>query len=385
MKKRILALLMAMMMAAALCACGGGAQPPAPPEEEGDETAAVGIAPEDLRIGLIMISDSADAYSGNHIEGMYKAIENLGLDADTNLILKTNVGESADCDTAIRELAEAGCQIIFSNSFGHEQFMVTAAPDFPEIQFCAATGYQSALSPDDNTYNYFARIYEARYLSGIAAGLKTESNMIGYVAAKPFAEVISGYTAFYLGAKSVNPDVVMYVNYTDEWSHAGKEATNAQALIDMGCDVIGQHSDTSAPSTTAEAAGVWSIGYNDDMIPYAPGAALVSARIDWSVYYTFALACMLNGDTIPQDWCEGLSEGAVYLSPLNEALIAEGTADAINLAMQALLDGSVQVFQGPLMNVDGTVAVEEGAFYFENENASAPSWDKIIEGINVLS
>ncbi len=382
MKKRILALLMAMLMAAALVACGS--DPVVEPEDnDGEET--VGVAKEELKVGLIMISDAADAYSGNHIEGMYKAMDQLGLDPDTNLILKQNIGENADCDTAIRELAAAGCQVIFSNSFGHEQFMVTVAPEFPEIQFCAATGYQSAIDELDNTHNYFTRIFEARYLSGIAAGLKTESNKLGYVAAKPFAEVISGYSAFYLGAKSVNPEVQMYVNYTDEWSDAGKEATNAQALIDMGCDVIGQHSDTSAPSTTAESAGVFSVGYNADMIPYAPAAALVSARIDWSVYYNYAINAILTGEAIVQDWCEGLQEGAVYLSPLNEATVAEGTAEAIDLAKAALLDGSVHVFDGPLLNAAGELIVAEGEFFPENKDSSAPAFEQILEGINVLS
>lgn len=379
--KKLLALLLALMLAAALVACGTTKTPGG--EEPGDDT--LGIPKEDLKVGLVLISDKSDAYSGNHIEGMVKAMTDLGLDPDTQLIMKQNVGESADCETAIRELAEAGCQVIFSNSFGHENYMVSVAPEFPEIQFCAATGYQSATDALENTHNYFARIYEARYLSGIAAGLKTETDKIGYVAAKPFAEVISGYTAFYLGAKSVNPDVQMYVNYTQEWSNPGKEATNAQALIDLGCDVIGQHSDTTAPSTTAEGAGVFSVGYNADMVPAAPNAALTSARIDWSVYYNSALNALLQGVAIEQDWCEGLASGAVYLSPLNEAVVAEDTADAIELAEQGILDGSIHVFDGPLVDVEGNTVVEEGSFYYENENSSAPSWDKILEGINVLS
>ncbi len=385
MKKRILALLLALMMGLALVACGKTETPAPAPEGEGEEGTTTGIAKEDLKVGLILISDASDAYSGNHIEGMTAAMEALGLSED-QLIMKANILENADCDAAIKELAEAGCQVIFSNSFGHEQYMIENAPDFPDIQFCAATGYQGASDELDNTHNYFARIYEARFLSGIAAGLKTESNKIGYVAAKPFAEVISGYTAFYLGAKSVNPDVTMYVNYTDEWSNVAKEATNAQALIDMGCDVIGQHSDTSAPATTAEAAGVWAVGYNADMIPYAAKAALVSARIDWSVYYEYALGTLLAGEAISQDWCNGLEDGAVYLSPLNEGVVAEGTAEAIESAKAAILDGTVHVFDGPLVDVEGNTVVEAGDFYPENKDGvSAPSWDKILEGVNVLS
>lgn len=379
--KKLLALLLALTMALALAACGPTETPGG--EEPGEDT--LGIPKEDLKVGLILISDRSDAYSGNHIEGMEKAMTDLGLDVATQLIMKQNVGESADCETAIRELVEAGCQVIFSNSFGHENYMVSVAPEFPQIQFCAATGYQSAIDELDNTHNYFARIYEARYLSGIAAGLKTETNKLGYVAAKPFAEVISGYTAFYLGAKSVNPDVEMFVNYTQEWSDPGKEATNAKALIDLGCDVIGQHSDTSAPSTTAEGAGVFSVGYNADMREAAPKAALTSARIDWSVYYNYALNALLQGEAIEQDWCEGLASGAVYLSPLNNDVVAEDTAEAIELAKQGILDGSIHVFDGPLVDVEGNTVVEEGSVYYENEHASAPTWDKILEGINVQS
>lgn len=379
MKKRILALLMAMMMMVALAACGGDKDP-----AEGGEGDATGITAENLKIGLILIGDEADAYNLNHVEGMEDAMATLGL-ADSQLQIKANVAENADCETAILELIEAGCQVIFSNSFGHEQYMVKVAPEYPEVQFCAATGYQSAIDTLDNTHNYFARIFEARYLSGVVAGLKTETNKLGYVAAKPYAEVISGYTAFYLGAKSVNPEVEMYVNYTNEWSDPAKEATNAKALVDMGCDVIGQHSDTSAPATTAEAGGVWAVGYNADMIPAAPNAALVSARINWGVYYEYALGTLIAGDAIDQDWCEGLTEGAVYLSDLNEAITAEGTVEAIELAKNGILDGSIHVFDGPLYDLAGEVVVEEGGFYAENENSSAPSWEYIIEGVNVLS
>jgi len=378
MKKRILALLLALVMALALSACGGDKAP----AKTGDQTA--GVPKEDLKIGLILIGDVADAYNANHVEGIKAAMTNLGI-PEAQLQVKANVSENADCDTAIRELAEAGCQVIFSNSFGHEEYMLTVAADYKDIQFCAATGFKSAGDELENTHNYFARIFEARYLSGVVAGLKTQTNKLGYVAAKNFAEVISGYTAFYLGAKSVNPDVEMYVNYTQEWSDPAKEAINAKALIDLGCDVISQHSDTSAPATTAQAEGVFAVGYNADMIPAAPKAALTSARINWSVYYEYALSCMVSGEAITQDWCEGLAEDAVYLSDLNEATVAEGTVDAVEKAKTGLIDGSIQVFQGPLYDTNGAIVVEDGAAYKENEKASAPSWDKIIKGINVLS
>lgn len=387
MKKRILALLLAGVMTVGLAACGGGeTEPENNDAQSGTETA--GIAPEDLKLGLILVGEAADAYNKNHIEGMQAACEALGVDYDTQVVVKTNIGEDSTCADAIGELVDAGCNAIFADSFGHEQYMVEAAPDYPDIQFCHATGYQGATDDLDNTHNYFARIYEARYLAGIAAGLKTETNVLGYVAAKPFAEVISGYTAFYLGAKSVNPDVTMLVNYTNEWSDATKEATNAQALIDQGCDVISQHSDTSAPATTAETNGVFAVGYNDDMVPVAPNAALVSARVNWGAYYEYALGCLINGDEIAQDWCGSYAENACYLSDLNEAIIADGTQEAIEAAAAGIADGSVQVFAGPLYGVDADgneLNIPEGECYAENSDSSAPSFAYIVDGITVLS
>ena len=326
MKKRILALLLAGVMAVGLAACGGAADTE-PAEETTDAAETAGIPASDLKIGLILVGEAADAYNKNHIEGMQAACEALGVDYDAQVVVKANIGEDSTCADAIGELIDAGCQAIFADSFGHEQYMVEVAADYPDIQFCHATGYQGATDNLDNTHNYFAKVYQAWYLAGIVAGLKTETNQLGFVGALPYAEVISGYTAFYLGAKSVNPDVTMLVNYTNEWSDATKEATNAQALIDQGCDVISQHSDTSAPATTAETNGVFAVGYNDDMIPVAPNAALVSARINWGAYYEYALGCLMSGEAISQDWCGDYADGACYLSPFNEDILAEEVSE----------------------------------------------------------
>lgn len=387
MKKRILALLLAGVMAIGLAACGNSNQTT---EETKNDSGAqtAGVAAGDLKVGLILVGEAADAYNKNHIEGMQAACQKLDMNYDTQVVVKTNVHEDSGCTDAINELIDAGCKVIFANSFGHESYMVEAAADHPDVQFCHATGYQSATDKLDNTHNYFAKIYQARYLAGIAAGLKTTTNKLGYVAAKPYAEVISGYTAFYLGAKSVNPNVTMLVNYTNEWSDATKEATNAQALIDQGCDVISQHSDTSAPATTAEKNGVFAVGYNDDMIPVAPKAALVSARINWGVYYEYALNCMIKGEAIDQDWCGDYADGACYLSDLNKDVVAEGTQAAIDKAAAGIKDGSVEVFAGPLhgINADGDeLNLAQGESYTENEKASAPSFDYIVDGITVLS
>ncbi|MEG1242400.1 MAG: BMP family ABC transporter substrate-binding protein [Oscillospiraceae bacterium] len=392
--KKALALLLALTMVFALAACGKTPAPetsaPAKPEGSAPVTVA-GIPADQLKIGVVMIGDESDmGYNYNHVVGIKEMQKKLGL-KDEQIIYKPNTPEGSECDTAVRELCEAGCNIIFGNSFGFEPFMVEVAPEFPEIQFCHATGYVSAGDELENTHNYFAGIHEARYLAGIAAGLKTANNHLGYVAAKPFAEVISGFTAFYLGAKSVNPDVVMDVIYTNSWSDATLEAQTAQALIDGGCDVISQHSDTTAPATTAEKNGVFQVGYNADMITAAPKASLVSARVAWGVYYIEAIQDMIDGTPIPQDWCKGFADGAVYLSPLNEAIIGEGTKEAIEKAEAGIKDGSLHVFAGPLSGVgkdfDGKeikMDVAEGDFFAEGVKASAPAWCYIIPGITVL-
>ena len=207
------------------------------------------------------------------------------------------------------------------------------------------------------------------------------------MAAYPFAEVISGYTAFYLGAKSVNPDVTMEIMYTNSWNDPTVESQVAKALIDRGCDVISQHSDSTAPATTAEENGVWQVGYNNDMIEAAPEASLISARIDWGIYVTEAVQHMIDGTEIPTDWCKGYADGAVYLSPLNTNIAAEGTQEAIDAAIEQLKAGELHVFAGPLTGVspDGqTIEIPEGDYYHEQEEQSAPSWQYIVEGCTAV-
>lgn len=387
MKTRIFALMLAMVMALGLSACGATAQPKQDPPTQ-DDPAPTTLAPQELKLGLILVGELDDAYNSNHLEGLQAAARQVGADPAGQILVKSSVPEDQTCEEAVNQLVEAGCQIIFANGVGHEPYMVQAAADHPDIQFCTAGGSLSAGDQLDNSHNYFAEVHQARYLSGIAAGLKTETDRLGYVATTPTAEVISGFTAFYLGAKSVNPNVELYVNYTGQWSDAAAEAANAQALIDQGCDVIGQHAGTTAPASTAEANGVWVVGYNDDMVTVAPLAALCSARINWSVYYAYALEALMAGTQIDQDWCGSYGDGAVYVSDLNEAVVADGTAEAIKTAADALAQGTRHVFAGPLTgaNADGdTINLTEGQYFTENETSSAPSWDYIIPGVNLLS
>ena len=391
MKKKILsALLCVAMIASFVVGCGApAAADTTPATEEGqatEEVAVEAVSAENIKVGFVHVSDPSDmGYTYNHDLGTKAMQETLGL-TDDQIINKFNVPEGAECDTALRELVDAGCNIIFATSFGFEDYVKEVAAEYPEIQFCHATGYQAAGSGLSNMHNYFASIYEARYLAGIAAGLKTETNKLGYVAAFPFAEVISGYTAFYLGAKSVNPDVTMEIMYTNSWNDPTVEAQVAKALIEKGCDVISQHSDSTAPATTAEDNGVWQVGYNNDMIDAAPNASIISARINWGSYVTEAVQAVINGETIPVDWCKGLADGAVYLSPLNEAIAAEGTQEAIDAAAEAIKSGELKVFAGPLKGTSPegeTLEVAEGEYFHEQEEASAPAWCYIVEGCNV--
>ena len=349
---------------------------PAPPP------AGDGVTLDNIKLGFVHITDPSDmGYTYNHNLGTEKMQRELGL-RDDQIINKFNTPEDAECEAALRELVEQGCHIIFATSFGFEDYVMTVAAEFPDVEFCHASGYQCALSDMPNAHNYFGKIYQARYLSGIAAGLKTENNHLGYVNAFPFAECIQGFTGFYLGAKSVNPDVTMTVMNTNSWNDPQKEAQVAKSLIELGCDVLGQHCDSTAPATAAEAEGIFHVGYNSDMIDAAPNATLTSAIWDWSRYLELAVTNYVEGKAIPKDWGEGLKEGAVDISRLNEALIAEGTAEAIEEARARILSGDWDVFTGPLVNADGEVVVADGDTYIEP--ASSPAWEHILEGIEMI-
>lgn len=397
--KKVFALLISLTLLFALAACGTtatdtSASPSESPATTDGAAPAVGIAKEDLMIGFIHISDASDmGYTYNHDLGTLAMVEALGLSED-QVINKYNIGEDENCAAAIDELIEKGCQIIFATSFGHGDYMQEAAMAHPDIEFSHATGAGAASADLPNFHNYFTSIFEARYLAGIAAGMKLNElgeTKLGYVAAYPYAEVISGYTAFYLGAKSVTADVTMDVIYTNSWHDPVLEAQVSQTLIDSGCTVISQHSDSTAPATTAANNGVFQIGYNADMIVAAPSASIISARSDWSIYLIFAVQNLIDGTPIPTDWSQGLAEGAVYLSPLNTDIAAPGTQDALDEASAALVDGSLQVFAGPLTGAGTTysgdtelVEILDGEWFHESETQSSPYWFYIIDGVNVI-
>ena len=377
--------------------------------ESSNGGASAGAA-DDFKVGVIYIGDENEGYTAAHMEGIDGMMENLGLDA-SQVIEKTNIPEDESAYDAAADLAEQGCDIIFANSFGHESYIIQAATDYPDIEFCHATGYQAASSGLPNMHNYFTAIYESRYVSGVVAGLKlnemiangdiTEDECkVGYVGAYPYAEVISGFTSFYLGVRSVCPSATMEVKYTNSWADMSAEAEVANALIADGCVLISQHADTTGAPSACEAAGVPCVGYNVSMISVAPNTALTSASIDWSVYYTYATECAMNGEAIDTDWCHGFADGADKLTELNENVIAEGTEEKVKEVEAAIIDGSTHVFDTSTFTVDGKSledAIAEGGeyadyadyvsdgYFHESELASAPSFAIIIDGITSIT
>lgn len=359
------------------------------------------MALEDLKVGFIFIGDENEGYTAAHYNGAKEMQETLGI-SDDQMIIKWTIPEDETCYDAAVDLADQGCQIIFANSFGHEDYMKQAAEEFPEVEFCHATGYQAASSGLANMHNFFTSVYESRYVSGVVAGLKLNEMMaadsalvpkIGYVGAFPYAEVISGYTSFFLGVRSVCPEAEMEVTYTNSWASFDLEKEAAEALIADGCVLISQHADTTGAPTACEAAGVPCVGYNISMIATAPNNALTSASIDWGPYYTFATQSVLDGTSIPADWCQGYSEGANKITELNADVVAEGTADKVAEVESAIKSGDLHVFDTATWTVGGKKAEDDAelmdkykdyiydGYFHESELASAPSFDIKIDGI----
>ncbi len=325
-----------------------------------------------FKAGFILIGDESEGYSEAHINGIKAAQTALNL-SDSQILLKKKVLEDDGAKTAAEELVANGCKLIVSNSYGHQSYMAEVASEYPDVQFVAATGDFAAISGINNLNNAFTNIYEARYVSGIVGGMKlkelidagklTDSNKdsdgnykIGYVGAYTYAEVISGYTAFYLGVKSVVSNVSMDVEFTDSWFDIDKEGTAAENLVNKGCVIIGQHADsTGAPSkvqSLLESGKVcYSVGYNVDMISVAPKAALTSSTNNWEVYYEYAMRAAMEGKTVSKDWSEGYKTNAVGITALGSSC-AEGTQEAVDAAVKKIKDGSFHVFDTTKFTVD---------------------------------
>ena len=400
MMKKITALLLALAMVFALCACGNGDKDK-DKDKDGDKAK--------IKVGFIFLHDENSTYDLNFMNAAEAACKNLGVE----YVFKKNIPEDQKCYDAAAELAEEGCNIIFADSFGHEPFIIEAAKEFPDVQFCHSTGTLAHTEKLSNYHNAFASIYEGRYLAGIAAGLKlnemiangeftADEAKMGYVGAFTYAEVISGYTSFFLGARSVCPSVTMDVTFTGSWYNETAEKEAANTLIKNGCKLISQHADSMGAPTACETVGVPNVSYNGSTVSACPNTFIVSSRIDWTPYYEYAIKAVMNGETIDTDWTGTLATGSVVLTDVNEKAAAEGTAKAIADATAKLEDGSLKVFDITTFTVKGkqldsymadvdtdkdytpdTEAVKDGAF-LESTYRSAPYFDVQIDGINLL-
>ena len=356
------------------------------------------VAKEDLKVGLILLHDENSGYDANFINGMKTALTNLDMDPETQLIIKSNIPEDQSAYDAAVDLAESGCQYIFADSFGHEDFIMLAAEEYPEIQFSHATGYQAASSGLDNMHNAFASIYEGRFAAGVAAGMKlnemiaegkiTEDQAkVGYVGAYPYAEVVSGYTSYYLGMRYVCPSVTMVVKYTNDWGNLALEKEAATALIAQGCVLMSQHADSNGAPSACEEAGIPNVGYNISFVGPYPNTALISSRIDWAPYMTYAIEKVMAGEPFEADWCKGFNDGAVALTELNEAIAAEGTAEKLEEVIGLLKSGELHVFDASTFTVNGEAPVDDNiydGYFHESEKASAPCFELRIDGIEEL-
>ena len=423
--KKALSLILAAFMAFGLCACGGANTAETKATEESGEDTADGEESEaegtgetkDIKVGMICIGNDNMAYDRNFYMAADAAKEELakkGINVEWVYTYDHPEGDpvAADCE----ELADAGCAAVILNSYGMEPAMLTVAGDYPDTLFCSLTNEASRSDDLENTVNAFPSIYEGRYLAGIAAGMKlnemiengeiTEDQAVmGYVGAFTYSEVVSGYTAFYLGARSVCPSVTMLVEFIGSWGDPAIEAATAQDLIDRGAVLISQHSDVPTPATTAQENGVYSVGYNISMIDVAPESSLISSRIDWTNYFVYVIETLANGGKVDQDYVQhGVADGDIKLTDLNEDIAAPGTAEAIAEAEEKIKSGELHVFDTSTFTVDGktlesslidmdadfdasddeTDAVSDG-YYHESYYKSAPSFSEKIDGITLVN
>ena len=377
--------------------------------------AAEPVAKENIKLGVITLHDEDSTYDRNFIESAKAAAEALGLSED-QLVFKKNIPEGGECYEAAMDLVDDGCTLIFADSFGHESYLQQAAAEAPNVQFCHATGTNAHVAGPENFHNAFASIYEGRYLAGVAAGLKLkeiqeagqlkgEVPMIGYVGAFTYAEVISGYTSFYLGAKSVCPDVLMKVQFTGSWYDEKGERDAANALIDAGCDLISQHADSMGAPTACEDKNIPNISYNGTTVDSCPNTFIVASLIDWSPYFQYIVNQQMAGEAIATDWTGTVETGSVRLTAVNEKAAAANTAATLEAVMAELKAGTRHVFDtategfitvgGAALGedwrpgeatdgsfVEGTKIVYDGYFH-ESEYRSAPYFDVMIDGIEV--
>ena len=412
--KKTLSVLLAMILVIGVlagCASSGGAAGANGTADSGDtaSAAAPAAAADSFKVGFIMLHDENSTYDLNFINAAKAACEQLGVEA----VIRTNIPEGQECYDAAADLVDQGCGIVFADSFGHEDFMIQAAKEFPEVQFCHSTGTKAHTENLDNYHNAFASIYEGRYLAGVAAGLKlnemieagdikAEEAKIGYIGAFTYAEVISGYTSFFLGARSICPSATMEVTFTGSWYDETAEKEGANTLINDKCVLISQHADSMGAPTACENAGIPNVSYNGSTVSACPNTFIVSSRIDWTPYYVYATTAAMNGEAIDADWTGTLDTESVLLTEVNEQAAAAGTADKIAEIREKLISGEIHVFDTSAFTVDGknldsykadvdtdaeytpdTEVIADGYFH-ESEYRSAPYFDLRIDGITLL-
>ena len=419
MKKTLSILLALILVMGVLAGCGGGGsasssgeKPAAAATAEGEKPGDDDFLPADnIKVGFIMLHDENSTYDLNFINAAKAACEELGI-SEENYLIRTNIPEGQECYDTACDLADAGCNIIFADSFGHEDFMIQAAKEFPEVQFCHATGTKAHTEGLPNYHNAFASIYEGRYLAGVAAGMKLNEMIekgdikedeakIGYVGAFTYAEVISGYTSFFLGARSMCPSATMEVTFTGSWYDETAEKEAANTLINDGCVLISQHADSMGAPTACEQAGVPDVSYNGSTITACPNTFIVSSRIDWTPYYLYAIEAVAAGEEFDVDYTGTISTGSVLLTEVNDKAAAAGTAEKIEEIKQKLENEEIYVFDTSTFTVDGktldsymadvdtdanfegdTEVISDG-YVHESEKRSAPYFDLRIDGITL--
>ncbi len=391
-----------------LAACGGSSANSGTSSDGGSGEGAA------IKVGLICLHDENSTYDLNFIKAFKEACTSLGIKQEgTDFLIKTGIPESNECYDAAAELVDAGCKLIFADSFGHEDYMIQAAKEFPEVQFCHATGTKAHTEKLPNYHNAFAAIYEGRYLAGVAAGLKLKEMIdagtitadkakMGYVGAFTYAEVISGYTSFFLGAKSIVPEVTMEVTFTGTWYDQALEQEGATKLINSGCVLISQHADSMGAPNACENAKVPNVSYNGSTIDSCPNTFIVSSRINWAPYYTECINAVTGGKEIPVDYTGTLATDSVQLTEINDKVAAKGTAEKLEEVKAQLEAGTLHVFDTKTFAVEGkelstykadvdsdakmegdTEVISDGYFH-ESEFRSAPYFDLQIDGIKLL-
>ena len=411
--KKFLSFILVLVMVFALCACDGGGSTapadtptPAPTDVPAPEPSGDGGP---LKVGFIYLHDNSSTYDKNFLNAAKAACDKMGVEC----INKTNIPEGGECYDAAAELVDAGCAIVFADSFGHESYILQAAKDFPNVQFCHATGTMAHTANVPNFHNAFASIYQGRYLAGVAAGMKLnemiesgkikeDEAFIGYIGAYPYAEVISGYTSFFLGARSICPSATMMVQYTNSWYDETLEKEAANNLISKGCVLISQHADSMGAPSACEIAGVPDVSYNGSTIDACPNTFIVSSRIDWEPYFEYMIQCVFDGKPIDTDWTGTMDTKSVVITDVNTAVAAEGTVEKLAEVADKLTKGEIQVFDTSTFTVEGqhlteyladvdtdeeftpdTNVIKDGVF-MESTYRSAPYFDIIIDDIAII-